>query len=142
MTDELPAVPELPDVPDAEYGYLTTTGRSSGLPRTVEIWFAGHGRTAYMLADGRERTHWVANILAQPAVTFRIGDRDFAGRGRVVTDPDEAALAGELLVSKYQAGYAEDLSSWRVEALPVAIDLDLEPGADPDPDPDPAADRS
>jgi deazaflavin-dependent oxidoreductase (nitroreductase family) len=125
-------------LPDSEFGYLTTTGRSSGLPRTVEIWYAADGRSIYMLADGRERTHWVRNIVAEPAVTFRIGDRELAGRGRIVTDPDEAARAGTLLVEKYQAGYPDDLSSWRVDALPVAIDFDpdafgpgtLDPGAD------------
>ena len=109
---------------NVELGYLTTTGRVSGEPRTVEIWFAGRDRSIYMLADNRERTGWVRNILAEPAVRFRIGEMELTGRGRIVTDPDEAALAGTLLVEKYQAGYEEDLARWRVEALPVAIDLD------------------
>ena len=110
----------------AEFGYLTTTGRSSGLPRTVEIWFAGEGRSVYMLADGREQTHWVRNIIAEPAVTFRIGELVIRGRGRVVSDPDEHARAARLLVDKYQPTYAEDLSGWGAEALPVAVDLDLD----------------
>jgi hypothetical protein len=37
------------------------------------------------------------------------------------TDEDEAAR--DLLVEKYQPGYGEDLSGWRRDSLPVAIDL-------------------
>jgi hypothetical protein len=40
---------------DDRYCYLTTMGRVSGEPRTVEIWFGLSGRTIYILAgDGVE----------------------------------------------------------------------------------------
>lgn len=42
--------------------------------------------------------------------------------GRVVEDPEEDALARELLVEKYERT-AGSLSSWRRTALPVAVDL-------------------
>ena len=32
--------------------YLTTTGRNSGRPHTIEIWFALNEQTLYMLAGG------------------------------------------------------------------------------------------
>jgi deazaflavin-dependent oxidoreductase (nitroreductase family) len=107
--------------------YLTTTGRVSGRPHTIEIWFALQGRTLYLLSGGGRRADWVRNLLAHPEVTVRLGRRDGArrpGRGRVVepgTDEDE--LARRLVAGKYQPSYGGDLSGWRDSALPVAVDL-------------------
>jgi deazaflavin-dependent oxidoreductase (nitroreductase family) len=111
----------------APFCYLTTTGRVSGRPHTIEIWFALADRTLYLLSGGRDRSDWVRNLLAHPEVTVRIGRRDapaLAARARVV-DPgsDEDALARRLVTGKYQPGYGGDLSSWRRSSLPVAVDL-------------------
>jgi deazaflavin-dependent oxidoreductase (nitroreductase family) len=107
--------------------YLTTTGRVSGRSHTIEIWFALHGRTLYLLSGGGDRSDWVRNLQSDPAVTVRLGRRDadeLPGRARVVeagTDEDE--LARRLVAGKYQPGYGGDLSGWRRSALPVAVDL-------------------
>ena len=107
--------------------YLTTTGRVSGRSHTIEIWFALHGRTLYLLSGGGDRSDWVRNLRRDPAVTVRLGRRDapeLPGRARLVevgTDEDE--LARRLVAGKYQPGYGGDLSGWRRSALPVAVDL-------------------
>jgi deazaflavin-dependent oxidoreductase (nitroreductase family) len=91
--------------------YLTTTGRVSGQPRTIEIWFVEHGGCAYIVAEHRERTHWVQNIVAQPVCAYSIGtgdDREAAQRlsaaiGRPVA-PAEQSIHGEvsrLMFEKY-----------------------------------------
>jgi deazaflavin-dependent oxidoreductase (nitroreductase family) len=70
----------------APFCYLTTTGRVSGRPHTIEIWFALRDRTLYLLSGGRDRSDWVRNLLAHPEVTVRIGRRDaptLAARARV-----------------------------------------------------------
>jgi deazaflavin-dependent oxidoreductase (nitroreductase family) len=103
--------------------YLTTTGRISGEPHTIEIWFALEGSTVFMLSGGGRRSDWVRNLIALPDVKVRIGDRELSGRARIVTDEDESEAARELVVAKYQPRYAGDLGSWRASALPVAIDL-------------------
>jgi hypothetical protein len=41
-----------------DFCYLTTRGRVSGRPHTIEIWFAQSERTLYMLAGGREGSDW------------------------------------------------------------------------------------
>jgi len=105
------------------YCYLTTTGRVSGKPREIEIWFGLDGRTLYMLSGGGDRSGWVRNLIKTPAVSVRIAGRTFQGRARVADNPDEDALARRLLYEKYSAGYAGDLSSWRDTALPIAVDL-------------------
>jgi deazaflavin-dependent oxidoreductase (nitroreductase family) len=105
--------------------YLTTTGRITGQPHMIEIWFALNGPTLYMLSGNgpRHRADWVRNLTKTPAVTVRIGDREFAGIGRVVEDGEEDGLARRLLLEKYEPTYSGDLSEWGRTALPVAVDL-------------------
>jgi len=110
------------------YCYLTTTGRVSGEPREIEIWFALEGPTLYLLSGGRDRSDWVRNLLREPRVAVRIGDRTFHGRARVVADPDEDARARELVFEKYSPSYSGDLTDWRQRSLPVAVDLQPSPG--------------
>ena len=112
-----------PSLASESYCYLTTTGRVSGKPREIEIWFGLDGDTLYMLSGGRERSDWVKNLTREPQVRVRIGDRSFEGSARIVTDRDEDARARRLLLEKYTAGYSGDLSSWGRTALPVAVDL-------------------
>jgi deazaflavin-dependent oxidoreductase (nitroreductase family) len=106
-----------------QYCYLTTTGRVSGEPREIEIWFGLEGRTLYMLSGGRDRANWVRNLLADPAVSVRIGENRFKGTARIVEGPDEDALARRLVLDKYSPGYSGDLGDYGRNALPVAVDL-------------------
>lgn len=107
----------------ASFCYLTTTGRVTGHPRTIEIWFALSDQTVYLLSGGHDRSNWVRNLLVRPEVSVRIGESEWPGRARVVDDPDEDALARRLVVEKYQPRYSGDLSDWRLRALAIAIDL-------------------
>jgi deazaflavin-dependent oxidoreductase (nitroreductase family) len=108
---------------DDAFCYLTTRGRVTGHPHTIEIWFALNGRTVYMLAGGGNRSDWVRNLIRTPEVAVRIGSRSFAGRARVVSDPDEDERARRLVHDKYHDGYGGDLSGWRRSSRPVAVDL-------------------
>ena len=105
--------------------YLTTVGRRSGRPHTIEIWFARENGTVYLLSGGGDRSDWVKNLRADPVVHVRIGDREWQAKARVVEDRDEDAQARQLLAAKYQ-GWREGkpMSGWATTALPVALDLD------------------
>lgn len=103
--------------------YLTTRGRATGRPHRVEIWFALDGSTLYLLAGGRERSDWVKNLRTTPDVTVELGRQAFAGRARIVDDPDEDERARALVHDKYAGSYGGDLTRWRRSALPVAVDL-------------------
>ena len=108
---------------DPQFCYVTTTGRVTGRPHEIEIWFAreADANTIYILSGGGDRSDWVKNIRATPVVTVRIGERTFEGSGRVVEGTDEDALARRLLEEKY--GHTQDLTRWLRESLSVAIDL-------------------
>jgi len=110
-----------------DYCYLTTTGRVSRRPHEIEIWFAVEGRTLYLLSGGGDRSDWVRNLRAHPAVTVHIKKHTFAGQARIVQVEKEDLMARYMLAEKYQE-WSEDksLSEWARTALPVAIDVHRE----------------
>ena len=109
-----------------QFCYLTTTGRVSGRPHTVEIWFARRsgGNTLYILSGGRESADWVKNIDHNPSVTVKLGESVFRGKGRVVTGEAEERLARRLVVIKYY-GREPRSTGWDADSLPVAVDLEV-----------------
>jgi deazaflavin-dependent oxidoreductase (nitroreductase family) len=112
-----------PALASEQYCYLTTRGRRTSIPRTIEIWFGLNGDTLYMLSGGRDRSNWVRNLQHDPSVTVRISTTRYAGRARLVSaDTDEDALARRLLLMKYTPREG-DLSKWGKTALPVAVDM-------------------
>lgn len=70
---------------------ITTTGRSSGLPRRIEIW--AHyidGQVLIMGAPGPRS--WYANLVANPDLTFHLKQdiqADIPATARPVTDEAE-----------------------------------------------------
>jgi deazaflavin-dependent oxidoreductase (nitroreductase family) len=111
------------ELSELDFCYVTTTGRSSGRPHTIEIWFALHDGKVYMLSGGGDASDWVKNIRVNRTVGLRIGDRDMICRAYVVEDHEEDALARRLLVEKYQPRDRGDLEEWSQSSLPVAIEL-------------------
>lgn len=110
-----------------DYCYVTTAGRKSGRPHTIEIWFALDDDRVYLLSGGGDASDWVRNIRANPTVGLRVGDRDMIASARVVERSEEDALARRLLLEKYRPRYEGDLDEWGRTALPVAIDLPRAP---------------
>jgi deazaflavin-dependent oxidoreductase (nitroreductase family) len=115
------------DWADERYCYLTTNGRVSGEPRTIEIWFGFSGKTVYMLAGDGAEANWVKNAVKTPKVAIRIRDQNFSAQARLVIDIAEAALARRLLSEKYAndpwTENARSLADWAQNALPMAFDL-------------------
>ena len=109
---------------DEDFCYLTTTGRVTGRPHEIEIWFSlvPETLTLYMLSGGRARSDWVKNLRRDPEVTLRIADEEFGGLAREARDAEEDELARRLLVEKYESSPGS-LANWRRTALPVAVDL-------------------
>ena len=107
-----------------DYCYLTTTGRKSGLPREIEIWFGINGNTLYLLSGGGDQSQWVKNLLANPNVTVRIAKHTFNGVARIVSEEKQETMARHLLAGKYR-GWKEGkpLSDWGRTALVIGIDL-------------------
>lgn len=107
-------------MPD-EFLYLTTTGRTTGLPRKIEIWFVAMGGRLYILAEHYHRTQWVKNIRRNPGVRVRIGRREnseFNATARAL-DPERDAELWQTVqrFSREKYGWGDGLP---VEITPVS----------------------
>ena len=108
---------------DDDYCYLTTTGRRTGRPHRIEIWYAVDGRTVWLLSGGGDSADWVRNLLADPTVSIELDGQLHSGKARILGGGEAAEQARSLVFDKYQARDNGDLTDWRRRALPVAIDL-------------------
>lgn len=76
---------------------LTTIGRKSGLPRTVELRFIYHQGSFYASSSRVKGKHWCENLLENPAVVITIKKQKVAGRARQVNDDK---LRREILAAR------------------------------------------
>lgn len=107
---------------DLDFCYLTTTGRVSGRPHRIEIWFGVRDAMVYLLSGGGERSDWVRNLMAQPEVALELGGRKRTTTARIIAaGSDEDGIARQLLVDKYQARGSGDLAEWGRTATVVAV---------------------
>ena len=83
-------------VKEEAFLYLTATGRRSGLPREIEIWFTRLNGRYYVIAERGEGAQWVRNLLANPRVQVRIAGAGLAARARVVDPAAEPGLASAV----------------------------------------------
>ena len=80
---------------------LTTTGRKSGEPRGVTIWFVLDGPTLY-LAGGASNPHWCKNVAANGEIGVEIGGERFRAEARVIEDEEAASAIRDRFVRKYK----------------------------------------
>lgn len=64
---------------------LTTVGRSSGLPRTIEIWWF-HVEGRFIITGTPGPRDWLANVRSDPGVVISCALGDFAGTAVEIAD--------------------------------------------------------
>ena len=111
-----------------QYAYLTTVGRRTGRPHTIEIWFAELDGTLYLLSGGAGRSDWVRNLRREPRVRVRVGgprelsadlDGTFDAIAREVVDPAEDESARRAMAAKYRDWKpGEPLDDWAASRPP------------------------
>jgi len=110
------------DVARLDFCFLTTTGRITGDPHRIEIWFVLADETVFLMAGNRDRSDWVRNLMVSADVVLEIGGRKRITKARVIdAGSDDDATARRLMLEKY-GGREGDLSQWGSAALVVAID--------------------
>ena len=81
----------------------------------------------YLISGNGPNAHWFLNLQAEPTVTVELGDEIRLGTARVVTDPAERQLVGDLLGAKH-AGWGGDpdigltFDAWCYDVPAAAID--------------------
>lgn len=107
--------------------YLTTTGRRTGLPRRIEIWYVERGGLYYLVSEHRERSKWFRNLTADPLVRFSVGTRD----DNESALPETPALARPLAHDAEASALMDAKYDWSdgliVELTPVELAIAEEP---------------
>jgi deazaflavin-dependent oxidoreductase (nitroreductase family) len=99
---------------DERVFHLTTIGRTTNLPREIEIWFVVCDECFYLFAETREAAGWVKNIRHNPAVTVRIKKQQIDATARVLERPADSQLWDRV------AAIADRKYGWG-DGLPVEI---------------------
>jgi deazaflavin-dependent oxidoreductase (nitroreductase family) len=65
---------------------LTTIGRKTGQPRTVELRLVYHNGSYYASSSKVKGKHWCQNMLKTPAVEITVKGKKFACIARQISD--------------------------------------------------------
>ena len=76
---------------------LTTIGRKTGLPRTVELRFVYHRECFYASSSRVQGKHWCQNMLKNPAVELKVQDAKLVCVAKQITDDN---LRKQILSSR------------------------------------------
>ena len=110
---------------DVECCDVVTTGRRTGNPHEIEIWFGVDGDTMYLISGNGSGADWYRNALANPDVVVELAGETHRGIARDVTDADERRRVGDLMGDKYRwdgdASIGLTRQAWCYEVPVLAI---------------------
>jgi F420H(2)-dependent quinone reductase len=109
---------------------ITTTGRTSGVPRRIEIVFYQFDGDVYLSGiPAPKQRSWLANLAAEPLFTFHLKNgvvADLPARATIIVDPDERRRVLSVFVDQFNARRAANspypvavLDDW-VDGSPLA----------------------
>jgi deazaflavin-dependent oxidoreductase (nitroreductase family) len=105
---------------------ITTTGRTSGRPRRIEMWFHNLDGWIYLTGLPGPRD-WFANLQAHPRFTFHLKESiaaDLPARAMPIEDPGERrAILARILANIDRAG---ELDAWVERSPLVAVSFEEE----------------
>lgn len=102
---------------------LTTTGRRTGRPARIEIWWF-HIDDRFVITGTPGRRDWLANLQADPALIVHTPVADVPGRASEVTDPERRRrVLSDPKLGWYQT--QEELDALVATSPMIELDLDL-----------------
>ncbi len=89
-----------------QFAYLTTLGRKSGKPHTVELWFALADGKIYLSHEGAT-TDWMRNIASNRRVSIRVGGANVEADAQIPTEAIAIKAGQKALYEKYYGPASE-----------------------------------
>lgn len=83
-----------------KFAYLTTVGRKTGKPHTVELWFAYADGSIFLSHEGEE-TDWMKNVTVTRHVRVRIGRLSLEADATVLEAGKAEDAGRQALYEKY-----------------------------------------
>lgn len=106
---------------------IVTTGRNTGNPHEIEIWFGVAGASMYLISGNGVTADWYQNLLFNREVVVKLAGATHLGHARAVVDPDERRRVGDLMGSKYVWGGDPSIGltydAWCYDVPAVAIEF-------------------
>lgn len=103
---------------------ITVTGRKSGRPISIPVWFVSEDGKLHLLPVQGSDTQWYKNVLKNPALRIESGGAKAELKAVPITDPKQVSSVVEKFRAKYGPGDVKKYYS----KLDVAVRLHL-PGA-------------
>ena len=80
---------------------IVTTGRTSGHPHEIEIWFGVDDATMYLISGNGPTADWYQNLMFNREAVVKLAGEAHLGHARAVVDPDERRRVGDVMGAKY-----------------------------------------
>jgi len=100
---------------------ITVTGRKSGRPISIPVWFVLEGDKLYLLPVQGSDTQWYKNVLKNPTIRIAGGGAKAELKAVPITDPKQVSSVAEKFRAKYGPGDVKKYYS----KFDVAVRLDL-----------------
>ncbi len=95
---------------EPQFLYLTTTGRRTGLPRKIEIWFTRWEGCFYIISEHGDKAQWVQNLQADARATWSVDAASYRGRARILRPDVDADLNRAIQdLSRQKYGWGDGL---------------------------------
>ena len=106
---------------------IVTTGRLTGNPHEIEIWFGVEGGSMFLISGNGVGADWYQNLLFNREVVVKLAGATHLGHARVVVEPDERRHVGDLMGRKYvwdgDPSIGLTYEAWCYEVPAVAIEF-------------------
>ncbi|MCL6553590.1 MAG: nitroreductase family deazaflavin-dependent oxidoreductase [Firmicutes bacterium] len=100
---------------------ITTTGRRTGRPVPLPVWFVVERGRLWLLPTQGRRNQWFRNLLANPTLTVRAGRyrRTFTAR------PLQSKAAARRVAARFRAKYGRDQVAQYYRGFDAAVEVPL-----------------
>lgn len=126
MTTSGSTAPDLAALDRASLLELTVTGRRTGRPRTVTVWFVATDDRLYVTSGRGAGSQWIKNVRHTPSVSCRVGVTRLRGRAAYL---EGARVRNEIFprfFRKYFLARVMRWFGWYREAFAVEITPDAD----------------
>jgi len=101
---------------------ITVTGRKSGRPISIPIWFVLEGDKLYLLPVQGSDTQWYKNALKNPSIQIESSGEKAELKVTPITDPKQVASVAE----KFRAKHGPSDVKKYYSKLDAAVTADLQ----------------
>jgi len=113
------------DLEQHDFAYLTTSGRVTGEPHRVEIWFAIVDGFLWVNSGGGRRSDWVKNLIRDPRLVIEVGKESWPATASLEDDM-ASHPARQRLAARYQGWRkGQPLSEWARTSLLIRIEAEF-----------------